>query len=141
MRRLTSLLTATLLWIGFIAGLVAAIATSVVATLSSRYVVIDGAPLVIDGSRRQWLSYAGIAVSLVAGTLLARREPLKSFLASRPVLWFLFLFNGAAAVIAYFALSGVKGIATAAGLGVVSLGAGGGLLRSTKSPAGKPARD
>jgi hypothetical protein len=40
MRRLTSLLTATLLWIGFIVGLVAAIATGLVATLSSRYVVI-----------------------------------------------------------------------------------------------------
>jgi len=141
MRRLTSFVTGTLLWIGFIAGLVAGAATGLVATLSSRYVVIDGDPLVIDGSRRQWLGYAGIALSLVAGTLLARREPLKSFLASRPVLWFLFLFNGAVAVIAYFALDGVKGIATAVGMGVVSLGAGGGLLRSTKTPAAQPAQD
>lgn len=140
MKRLTSLLTAMLLWIAFIAGLVAAIATGLVVTLASRYVVIGGDPLVIDGSRRQWLSYGGIAVALVAGTLLARREPLKSFLASRPVLWFLFLFNGAVAVIAYFALDGVKGIATAAGMGVVSLGAGGGLLKRTKSPAGEQVR-
>lgn len=129
MRRLTSLLTATLLWIVFIVGLVTAIATGFVATLLSRYVVIAGGPLVIDGSRRQWLSYAGIAVSLVAGTLLARREPVKSSLASRPVLWFLFLFNSAVAVIAYFALSGAKGIATAVGMGLVALGAGAGLLR------------
>lgn len=55
MKRLTLLLTATLLWIAFVAGLVAAIATGLVVTLAS-HVEIGGSPLVIDGSRRQWLS-------------------------------------------------------------------------------------
>ena len=134
MRRLTFLLTTTLLWILFVAGLAAGAATGLVVRLASRYVEIGGDPVVIDGTRRQGLSYLGIALSLAAGTLLARREPLKSLLASRPVLWFLFLFNGAVAVIAYLALDGLKGILTAAGMGAVSLGAGAGLLRGAKSP-------
>ncbi|NMI59471.1 hypothetical protein HEP83_29120 [Streptomyces sp. RLA2-12] len=55
---------------------------------------------------------------------------MKSFLSSRPVLWFLFLFNGVVAVAAGFALDGVQGITAAAGMGLVSLGAGFGLLQS-----------
>lgn len=134
MRRLMSLLTTALLSIAFVAGLLAAALTGLVVTLA-KHVEVGGDPVVIDGSHRQWLKYAGIALSVVAGTLLARREPVKSFLASRPVLWFLFLFNAAVAVTAYFVVGGRTGILTAVGMGVVSLGAGSGLLRGVKRPA------
>ncbi|WP_329366557.1 hypothetical protein [Streptomyces sp. NBC_01483] len=55
---------------------------------------------------------------------------MKSLLSSRPVLWFLFLFNGVVATAAGCALDGVQGITAAAGMGLVSLGAGFGLLQS-----------
>ncbi|GAB7103332.1 hypothetical protein JCM4814A_16460 [Streptomyces phaeofaciens JCM 4814] len=54
---------------------------------------------------------------------------MKTLLSSRPVLWFLFLFNLAVAAVAPFAVDGTQAVATAAGMGVVSLGAGVGLLR------------
>ncbi|WP_327728672.1 hypothetical protein OG250_20500 [Streptomyces sp. NBC_00487] len=54
---------------------------------------------------------------------------MKALLGSKPVLWFLFLFNLAVAAVAPFAVDGAQGIATAVGMGVVSLGAGAGLLR------------
>jgi len=64
---------------------------------------------------------------------------MKSLLSSRPVLWFLFLFNAAVAVTAAVAgphihlhghtLVGSQQFLTAAGMGVVALGAGAGLLR------------
>ncbi|MGW0583077.1 hypothetical protein ACWD25_45815, partial [Streptomyces sp. NPDC002920] len=41
---------------------------------------------------------------------------------------FLFLFNGGTAVAMYFAMGGVKGIIAAAAMGLVSLGAAGGLV-------------
>ena len=76
--------------------------------------------------------------------LPARKEtPMKSLLASRPVLWFLFLFNAAVAVAVGAAghhlhihgqtLHGAQQIATAAGMGIVALGAGIGLLRRRAS--------
>jgi hypothetical protein len=62
---------------------------------------------------------------------------MKSLLASRPVLWLLFLFNLVVAVAAGVAghhihihgqtLHGTQQILTAAGMGVVALGAGAGL--------------
>jgi hypothetical protein len=55
---------------------------------------------------------------------------MKSKLASKPVLWFLFLFNLTVAAVAPFAVDGAQGIMTAVGMGVVSLGAGVSLLRS-----------
>nr|QIZ01771.1 hypothetical protein HEP87_27080 [Streptomyces sp. S1D4-11] len=58
---------------------------------------------------------------------------MKSFLSSRPVLWFLFLFNAGVAAAAGFVLDGVQGITAAAGMGLVSLGAGFGLLQSRKT--------
>lgn len=134
MRRLMSLLTTALLSIAFVAGLLAAALTGLVVTLA-KHVEVGGDPVVIDGSHRQWLKYAGIALSVVAGTLLARREPVKSFLASRPVLWFLFLFNLAVAVAAgaagnHLHIHGhtVHGAQIAAGMGVVALGAGAALF-------------
>ncbi|MFI7499045.1 hypothetical protein ACIBVL_11130 [Streptomyces sp. NPDC049687] len=54
---------------------------------------------------------------------------MKSLLSSRPVLWFLFLFNLAVAVVAPFVVDGAQGVMTAVGMGVVSLGAGISLAR------------
>ena len=53
---------------------------------------------------------------------------MKSLLSSRPVLWFLFLFNLVVAVASGFALHGPRGIVTTAGMSAVSLGAGIALL-------------
>ena len=53
---------------------------------------------------------------------------MKSLLSSTPVLWFLFLFNLVVAVTAAFALHGTQQIMTSAGMGVVALGAGAGLV-------------
>jgi hypothetical protein len=55
---------------------------------------------------------------------------MKALLSSRPVLWFLFLFNLAVAAVAPFAIAGTQGLLTSAGMGVVALGAGSGLLQS-----------
>lgn len=55
---------------------------------------------------------------------------MKALLSSRPALWFLFLFNLSVAAVAPFAVDGTQGLLTSAGMGVVSLGAGAGLLRS-----------
>ncbi|MGW2046594.1 hypothetical protein ACWCPF_15610 [Streptomyces sp. NPDC001858] len=54
---------------------------------------------------------------------------MKSLLSSRPVLWFLFLFNLAVAAVAPFVVDGSQGVLTAVGMGVVSLGAGVSLVR------------
>lgn len=58
---------------------------------------------------------------------------MKSLLSSRPVLWFLFLFNLVVAAVAPFVVDGAQGVMTGVGMGVVSLGAGVSLLRSRKS--------
>ncbi|WP_033320492.1 hypothetical protein [Streptomyces yerevanensis] len=55
---------------------------------------------------------------------------MKALLSSRPALWFLFLFNLSVAAVAPFAVDGTQGLLTGVGMGVVSLGAGVGLLRS-----------
>jgi hypothetical protein len=75
-----------------------------------------------------------------ASQLPTRKERLmKSLIPARPVLWFLFLFNAAVAVAIGAAghhlyihgqtLHGTQQIATAAGMGIVALGAGIGLLQ------------
>ncbi|WP_328500468.1 hypothetical protein OG828_06905 [Streptomyces sp. NBC_00457] len=51
------------------------------------------------------------------------------------MLWFLFLFNLTAAVAAPLVVDGTQGYLTSAGMGVVSLGAGMGLLRSRTQQA------
>ncbi|MDX2679360.1 hypothetical protein [Streptomyces soliscabiei] len=65
---------------------------------------------------------------------------MKALLSSRPVLWFLFwflfLFHLVVAAAAPFAVDGPQGVLTAVGMGVLSLGAGAGLVRDR----GKPAR-
>lgn len=94
-----------------------------------------GAGAVLDGTRKDVATIAGSAVALVTGTRLAKKPRIKGFL-SRPVtLWFLFLFNGGAAVAMYFALDGVKGIAAAAAMGLVSLGAAGGIVANRRATA------
>jgi hypothetical protein len=55
-------------------------------------------------------------------------NPLKSLPSSRPVLWFLVLFNLAAAVAAGLGLHGAQQIMTSTGMGVVALGAGASLV-------------
>lgn len=60
---------------------------------------------------------------------------MKKIASSTPVLWFLFLFNLAVAVVAPFAIDGAQGVMTAVGMGVVAIGAGLGLLKSRKASA------
>ncbi|MET7895656.1 hypothetical protein [Streptomyces mirabilis] len=109
-----SLLSSIVLWSLFLVGLSATVASGAV----------------LDGTQKDVATYGGIALSLVAGSRIAKKDPIKSFLSSPPVLWFLFLFNGVVAAVAAFALDGVQGITAAAGMGLVSLGAGFGLLQS-----------
>ncbi|MFD3377550.1 MULTISPECIES: hypothetical protein [unclassified Streptomyces] len=90
---------------------------------------------VFEGTQKQVVTVAGMVVSFVTSTILMRQQRVRDFLGSRPVLWFLFLFNAGAAVGLYFALDGTKGIAAAAAMGLVSVGAGTGLLRSPKKKA------
>ncbi|MEU9456451.1 hypothetical protein [Streptomyces sp. NPDC048277] len=54
---------------------------------------------------------------------------MNALLSSRPVLWFLFLFNLVVAALAPFAVDGTQGLLTSVGMGAVSLGAGVSLLR------------
>lgn len=53
-----------------------------------------------------------------------------SLLRSKPVMWFLFLFNLGVALVAGLAFPTPRGYATSVGMGVVALGAGIGLLRA-----------
>ncbi|MEU6373409.1 hypothetical protein [Streptomyces sp. NPDC046909] len=54
---------------------------------------------------------------------------MKALLSSKPVLWFLFLFNAVVAAVAPFVVDGTQGVMTAVGMGVVSAGAGVSLVR------------
>ncbi|MER5907664.1 hypothetical protein ABT150_47835 [Streptomyces mirabilis] len=112
-----SLLSSIVLWSLFLVGLSATVASGAV----------------LDGTQKDVATYGGIALSLVAGSRIAKKDPIKSFLSSPPVLWFLFLFNGVVAAGAAFALDGVQGITAAAGMGLVSLGAGFGLLQNRRT--------
>ena len=60
---------------------------------------------------------------------------MKSLLSSKPVLWFLFLFNLTIAAVAPFVVDGQQGIMTAVGMGIVSLGAGVSLVRDRRTPS------
>ena len=60
---------------------------------------------------------------------------MKSLISSTPVLWFLFLFNLVVAAAAGFALHGTQQTTTSAGMGVVALGAGAGLVKRRATPA------
>ncbi|MCT9076163.1 hypothetical protein [Streptomyces fulvoviolaceus] len=108
-----------LLWSFFVGGLVASTASGTV----------------LDGTAKNVATYAGIAVSMVAGSRVAKKPKIKAFLSKSSTLWFLFLFNGGVAAFCYLTMDGVKGIATAAGMGLVSLGAAGGLIANRRKPA------
>jgi hypothetical protein len=108
-----------LLWSFFLGGLAASTASGTV----------------LDGTQKNAATYAGIAVSLLAGSRIAKKPRIKAFLSKPSTLRFLFLFNGGVAAFCYFTMDGVKGIATAAGMGLVSLGAAGGLIAGRKKPA------
>jgi hypothetical protein len=117
--RMKPLLIWLLTWLLFLGGLVAC----------------AGARFVVHGAQHQHLvTLAGVGLSLVTGPLVMRREPLRSWLRTRPVLWFLFLFNLGVALAVSFLVHGTQGIMAAAGLGVVALGAGAGLLRRRPQP-------
>ncbi|MFF3379179.1 hypothetical protein ACFYXF_40270 [Streptomyces sp. NPDC002680] len=105
-----------LLWSFFVGGLAASTASGTV----------------LDGTQKNVATYTGIAVSLLAGSRIAKKPRIKAFLSKPSTLWFLFLFNGGVAAFCYFTMDGVKGIATAAGMGLVSLGAAGGLVSGRK---------
>ena len=107
-----------LLWSFFVGGLVASTASGTV----------------LDGTQKNVATFAGIAVSMVAGSRIAKKPKIKAFLSKPSTLWFLFLFNGGVAAFCYLTMDGVKGIATAAGMGLVSLGAAGGLLANHRKP-------
>ncbi|MGY1496632.1 hypothetical protein ACW4TU_08435 [Streptomyces sp. QTS52] len=111
-----SFITNLLLWSLFLGGLTASTASGAV----------------LDGTQKNVATYAGIAVSLLTGARIARKPKIKAFLSKPSTLWFLFLFNGGVAAFCYFTMDGVKGIATAVGMGLVSLGAAGGLVSSRK---------
>ncbi|MGW3653045.1 hypothetical protein [Streptomyces sp. NPDC000878] len=105
-----------LLWSFFVGGLAASTASGTV----------------LDGTQKNVATYTGIAVSMLAGSRIAKKPKIKAFLSKPSTLWFLFLFNGGVAAFCYFTMDGVKGIATAAGMGLVSLGAAGGLISGRK---------
>ena len=62
---------------------------------------------------------------------------MKALLSSKPVLWFLFLFNLVVAAAAPFVVDGSQGVMTAVGMGVVSLGAGLSLLKEPRAGQGQ----
>ncbi|MFF3577687.1 hypothetical protein [Streptomyces mirabilis] len=120
MKKQMSVFSLLLLFFVFMAGISASIA----------------AGQVFKGTEKQLVTVGGMVIAFVTSTLLMKQQRVRDFLGSRPVLWFLFLFNAGVATGCYFLLDGVKGIAATAGMGLVSLGAGAGLL---KSPRKKPA--
>ncbi|MEU9184198.1 hypothetical protein AB0D14_06450 [Streptomyces sp. NPDC048484] len=75
---------------------------------------------VLDGTQKDVATYTGIAVSMLAGSRIAKKPTIKAFLSKSSTLWFLFLFNGVVATVCYLAMDDVKGIATAVGMGLVS---------------------
>ena len=97
-----------------------------------------GSGYVLHGADKQLAFYSGTAVAFVTSTILMKQQRVRAFLTAKPTLWFLFLFNAVVAVGSLFALDGVPRIAVAAVMGLVSLGAGTGLLRSSRTKP-KPA--
>lgn len=121
-RKSLSVTVLILLFLVFLAGLAASI----------------GSGYVLHGADKQLAFYSGTGVAFVTSTVLMKQQRVRAFFAAKPTLWFLFLFNAVVAVGSLFALDGVPRIAVAAVMGLVSLGAAAGLLRSPKAKP-KPA--
>ncbi|WP_405871958.1 MULTISPECIES: hypothetical protein [unclassified Streptomyces] len=108
-----------LLWSSFAAGLAASV----------------GAGAVLDGDQKNIATVVGGVVAMIAGSLIAKKPKIKAFLGRPGTLWFLFLFNGATAAAMYLTMDGVKGVIGAACMGLVSLGAAGGLVAGRRKRA------
>ncbi|MFE2068615.1 hypothetical protein ACFXDH_40650 [Streptomyces sp. NPDC059467] len=87
-----------------------------------------GAGAFLDGTGKNIVTYGGSALALLAGSRISRKPRIKAFLSTAPVLWFLFLFNGGVATYCALALHGIDGTVAATAMGLVSLGAAGGLV-------------
>ncbi|MER7792823.1 hypothetical protein [Streptomyces sp. NPDC097640] len=85
-----------------------------------------------DSTQQNLATYGGGLVALIAGSQIAKKPKIKAFLGRPGTLWFLFLFNGAAAAGMYFAMSGVDRYVGSGMMGLVSLGALGGLIAGKK---------
>ncbi|MFF4502629.1 hypothetical protein [Streptomyces sp. NPDC001401] len=95
-----------------------------------------GAGAVIDDNTQKNIATGvGAVVALLAGSRIAKKPKIKAFLGRPGTLWFLFLFNGGTAAAMYFTMDGIKGILAAAMMGVVSLGAAGGLVAGRRKRA------
>jgi hypothetical protein len=89
---------------------------------------VGAGALIDDGTWKNIATAVGTVVALASGSRIAKKPRIKAFLGRPGTLWFLFLFNGATAAAMYLTLDGVKGVVGAAAMGLVSLGAAGGLL-------------
>ncbi|MGI5456484.1 hypothetical protein ACQEWB_25630 [Streptomyces sp. CA-249302] len=100
-----------------------------------------GAGAVFDGTAKTAATIGGGVVALIAGSRITKKPKIKAFLGRPGTLWFLFLFNGGTAAALYFTMDGAKGIIGAACMGLVSLGALGGLIagRRARREAALPA--
>ncbi|GAA3804690.1 hypothetical protein GCM10022403_043210 [Streptomyces coacervatus] len=112
--------TDLVLWICFAGGLTASAGAGA---------VID------DNTQKNIATGVGAVVALLAGARIAKKPKIKAFLGRPGTLWFLFLFNGGTAVAMYLTMDGIKGILAAAMMGVVSLGAAGGLVAGRRKRA------
>jgi len=112
--------TDLVLWTFFVGGLAAS----------------AGAGAVLDDTvQKNIATGVGAVIALLAGSRIAKKPKIKAFLSRPGTLWFLFLFNGATAVAMYFTMDGINGILAAAMMGLVSLGAAGGLVAGRRKRA------
>ncbi|MFJ9563833.1 hypothetical protein ACIRQQ_27855 [Streptomyces fuscichromogenes] len=86
-----------------------------------------------DSTQQNLATYGGGLVALVVGSQIAKKPRIKAFLGRPGTLWFLFLFNGAAAAVMYFAMSGLDRYIGSGMMGLVSLGALGGLVSARRN--------
>ncbi|MEU4654903.1 hypothetical protein AB0G32_13290 [Streptomyces sp. NPDC023723] len=91
-----------------------------------------GSSAVLSGGQKDLATYGGSILALITGGLIARKPRIKAFLSTRPVLWFLFLFNAGVATFCALSLDGTQGVAAAVGMGLVSLSAMGGLVQQRR---------
>ncbi|MFE6820949.1 hypothetical protein [Streptomyces sp. NPDC057690] len=96
-------------------------------------VMSGAAKQVLDGSTEQNMAtYGGGAIALIAGSQTARKPKIKAFLGWPGTLWFLFVCNAAAAAGMYVAMEGADRYVGSGMMGLVSVGALGGLITSKR---------